>query len=259
MSPEPGPRERRLRRRHALDDVRGSLLFSYECSILDLSPHGMSVRTSTALAPGRTYAVKVEHDGRRVSLSGTVAWCRLQGTRENVKGERVPVYAAGIELGGDPSEKAREVLPLLEKHGLIQLERRLGGRLAPVARADGAGGASHGGAEPATVTVRRLSRTAMTVEAPFFPERGELLELVVDLEEHPLVMTVRTTEARSLEERGGRPWAEITLDYAEMSSADRTALDHLVRRELGLGEEGGRPLEDGGRRADATLSRADRR
>lgn len=233
MSPEPSRRERRLRRRHALDDVRGSLLFSYECSILDLSSRGMSVRTSTALAPGRSYAVKVDHDGRTLSLSGTVAWCRLQGTRQTETGERVPVYAAGIELGGDPSEKARQVLPILEKRGLIQVERRLAGRLVPVARTS----ASDGTPEPATVTVRRLSRTGMIVEAPFFPERGELLELVVDLEERPLIMTVRTTAARSLEERDGRPWAEITVDYAEMSPADHAALDHLIRQELGLGEE----------------------
>lgn len=249
MSTDPSQHERRLRRRHALDDVRGSLLFSYECSILDLSPRGMAVRTSTALAPGRGYAVKVAHEGRSLSLSGTVAWCRLQGTHQNEKGERVPVYAAGIELEGDPSEKAREVLPLLQERGVIQLERRLAGRLAPLAgqgagQAAGTGagqGASGGPAggpgESATVTVRRLSRTGMVVEAPFFPERNELLELVVDLEEHPLAMTVRTTGARPLDERDGRPWAEITVDYAEMGPADRTALDHLIRRELGLGEE----------------------
>ncbi|MFP3939766.1 MAG: PilZ domain-containing protein [Thermoanaerobaculia bacterium] len=238
MSPEPSRRERRLRRRHALDDVRGNLLFSYECSVLDLSPRGMAVRTSTALAPGRSYAVKLEHEGRALSLSGTVAWCRLQGTRQNEKGERVPVYAAGIELGGDPSEKARELLPLLEKRGLIQLERCLAGRLAPLGRSGASGGPSDGG-EPATVTVRRLSRTGMVVEAPFFPERGELLELGVDLEERPLVMTVRTTAARPLDERDGRPWAEITVDYAEMSPDDREALDHLIRQELGLGNQEG--------------------
>lgn len=250
MSPESSRRERRLRRRHALDDVRGNLLFSYECSILDLSPRGMAVRTSTALAPGRTYSVKVDHDGRTLSLSGTVAWCRLQDTRQNEKGERVPVYSAGIELGGDPSEKAREVLPLLEKRGLIQIERRLGGRLVPLSGTGAGKGADPGpagsdGAEPAggpppaTVTVRRLSRTGMVVEAPFLPERGELLELSVDLEERPLVMTVRTTGARPLEEREGLPWTEITVDYAEMSPDDRTALDHLIRQELGLGEEAG--------------------
>jgi len=41
MSPESRQRERRLRRRHALEDVSGSLLFSYECRILNLSATGV--------------------------------------------------------------------------------------------------------------------------------------------------------------------------------------------------------------------------
>ena len=124
-------RERRLRRRHGLDDVRGNVLFSYECRILDLSERGMAVRTSAALAPGRSYAVKVQHEDRQIALAGTVAWCRLQGTEKNDRGESVAVYAAGIELTGKLSELASEILPLLETRGIARLERRLHGRLAP--------------------------------------------------------------------------------------------------------------------------------
>lgn len=225
MSSDPTRRERRLRRRHALEDVRGSLLFSYECRILNLSATGMAVETSTPLAPGRGYTLKIEHDGRQIPIAGTVAWCRLQGTRRNDAGEALPVYAAGIELGEDVSGKGIEVVPLLERQGVIQLERRLSGHLVP-----------HGKGEqtaPASVVVRRLGRAGMIADAPFFPEPGDLLDLSIGLEEGGgLALTGRVRRVRRASSRDGEPWAELTVDYVQLSADDRARLDRLIRDEL---------------------------
>lgn len=225
MSSEPTRRERRLRRRHGLEDVRGNLLFSYECRILNLSATGMAVECTTPLAPGRTYALKIDHEGRQIRLSGTVAWCRLQGTRRKAEGESVPVYAAGIELGEDASGPAREALPVLEERGVIRLERRLSGHLVP----RGAAGES---APPATVVVRSLSRTGLVADAPFFPEKGDVLDLWIGLDEGGLALTGRVRGVRSVSPRGDQPWAELTVEYADMSSADRKRLDRLIHDEL---------------------------
>lgn len=228
MSQPRDNRERRLRRRHGLDDVRGSLLFSYECRILNLSERGLAVRTTASLAPGRGYTVKIRHDGRQIPLAGTVAWCRLQGTERNEKGETVPVYTAGIELETPATERGAEVLPLLEQRGVAHLERRIHGRLTP----RGAGDAE--GAAPATVTVREVSRAGMVVLAPLLPQKGDLLDLRLEVDDEAVVVTVRTVRVRPLGEREVRGWAEIGVEYAEMGAADRTRLDRLIREELGL-------------------------
>lgn len=220
------PRERRLRRRHGLDDVRGNVLFSYECHILNLSERGVAVRTTAALAPGRSYSVKVEHEGHQIPLAGTVAWCRLQGTEKNPKGETVAFYTAGIELDEELSDRtSREILPLLEQRGVARLERRLHGHLAPHGAA---------GAGPTTVTVREVSRTGMVLETPLGPETGDLLDLHLALDEEELTVTARAARVRPLAEREVRGWSEVTVEYAEMSPADRARLDHLIREELGL-------------------------
>ncbi len=225
MSSDPTRRERRLRRRHGLEDVRGSLLFSHQCRILNLSAGGLAVESATPLAPGRSYTLKIEHEERTIPLSGTVAWCRLQGTRRNEKSEAVPVYAAGIELGEEASARALEVLPLLEDRGVIQLERRLSGHLVPR-------GTAEEGSPPATVVVRRLSRSGMVVDAPFFPETGDLLDLWIGLEEGGLPLTGRVRKVRPASPRDGQPWAELTVEYADMSPGDRERLDRLIRDEL---------------------------
>lgn len=226
MSSDSRHHERRLRRRHALEDVHGSLLFSYECRILNLSATGMAVETAAPLAPGRSYTLKIDHEGRQIPIAGTVAWCRLQGTRRNAEAEATPVYAAGIELGEEVSGKALEVLPLLEQQGVIQLERRLSGHLVPRGAADGAA--------PASVVVRRLGRSGMVAEAPFFPEKGDLLDVWIGLEEDSggLALTARVVKVRPLGERDGTPWAELTVEYAQLSAADRARLDRLIREEL---------------------------
>lgn len=225
MSSETHRRERRLRRRHGLEDVRGSLLFSYQCRVLNLSAGGLAVESATPLAPGRSYTLKIEHDGRQIPLAGTVAWCRLQGTRKNPEGESVPVYAAGIELGEDAVGRALEVLPLLEERGVIQLERRLSGHLMPR-------GSAGEEAPPATVVVRRLSRSGLVADAPFSPEPGDVLDLWIGLEEGGLALTARVRKVRRASPRGGQAWSELTVEYADVSPEDRRRLDRLLRDEL---------------------------
>jgi hypothetical protein len=225
MSSETHRRERRLRRRHGLEDVRGSLLFSYQCRVLNLSAGGLAVESATPLAPGRSYTLKVEHDGRQIPLAGTVAWCRLQGTRKNQEGDSVPIYAAGIELGEDAQARGLEVLPLLEERGVIQLERRLSGHLVP----RGPGGE---GAAPATVVVRRLSRSGLVVDAPFSPEPGDVLDLWIGLEEGGLALTGRVRKVGRASPRDGQPWSELTVEYADVSPEDRRRLDRLLQDEL---------------------------
>ena len=74
----------------------------------------------------------------------------------------------------------------------------------------------------------------MVVDAPFLPQKGDLLDLELELHDERMTATVRVLRGRSLGERDGRGWAELTLEYAEMTSTDQARLDRLIREELGL-------------------------
>ena len=218
------PKERRLRPRHGLADVHGNLLFSRTCRVLNLSGRGVAIETATPLAPGRSYAVKIEHDEKKISLNGTVAWCRLQGTHRNDEGEMVPVYVAGIELRNDLGENAEDVLPLLLEQGRLHLARRLPAHLT-VRDTDAT----------APAIVYEVSRRGLSVESPCFPETGTRIDLRVEHDDTVLPVTARVTHIRSLEEREGQPWAAIVAEYDEMAEKDRQRLDRLIREESGLG------------------------
>ncbi len=228
MSSDVTNHERRQRRRHGIEDVRASVLFSHECRILNLSADGMAVQTGVPLAPGRSYTVKVEGGSPQLRLAGTVAWCRLQGTARNEQGESLPQYAAGIELQPKLSETARELSRLLEDKGVIQLERSLDGYLVPH-------GALPEGGAASSFAVLGLSRTGMVVSAPLSARRDDLLDLRVELGGGPLELTVRVTKVRPVGDRDGQPFAELTLEHVEMAAAARGTLEALIREELGLG------------------------
>lgn len=227
MKSDPTSHERRQRRRHAVEDVRASVLFSHECRILNLSSSGMAVQTGVPLSPGRSYTVKIEGGSPRLRLPGTVAWCRLKGTKRTEEGDSLPQYAAGIEFQRNLTDTARELLRLLQDKGVIELERSLDGYLVPH-------GASPEGGAASSFTVRGLSRTGMVVYAPLSARRDDLLDLRVELGESPLEMTVRVTKTQPPEEREGRTFAELTLEYAEMADEARETLETLIREELGL-------------------------
>lgn len=224
----PPPKERRHRPRHGLENVHGNVLFSNTCKVLNLSGTGVAVETEVALRPGRSYAVKIDYDERQIALDGTVAWCRLRGTRKNEAGESVPYYAAGIELQSDLTDKAEDVLPMLLERGSLYLERRLAAHVTP-----------EGTDATAPATVFEVSRSGVRMESPCFPEKGSLLHMRVELDDETLPLTARVVRTRSLQEREGQAWAEITAEHSELDDAGRERLDRLIRDEGGVDRRAG--------------------
>lgn len=233
----PSDKDRRHKRRHAVEDLRGSLLFSYRCRVLDLSAQGLAVHTNTPLAPGRSYSLKLEHGERGLRLAGTVAWCRLQGTEPDQSGESVPFYRAGIELDRKLEDRLQEVRAVLEERGVIQLERRITGRIVTPRAGRPAAGET---ATPSFV-VRRLSRIGMVLETSTAPAVGDPLRLVADLNGEHLDLPVHVTAVRELPtdredgETEDPPAVEVTVAFGELDEIQRTRLGLLIREELGLG------------------------
>jgi hypothetical protein len=236
-------KDRRHRRRHSVEDVRGSLLFSYRCRVLDLSAEGMAVRTNTPLAPGRSYSLKLEHGEEGLRLSGTVAWCRLQGTEPDDTGESVPVYRAGIELDRKldetSDERVADIRKLLEQRGVLHLERRISGRIAFPDAASGSERRTPG--TPPSFVVRRLSHSGMVLEASVLPAVGDSLQLEAELEDERLDLPVQVTAVRELQAGDSGTGirndliAEVTVTFGTLDATQRARLDTLIREELGLG------------------------
>jgi hypothetical protein len=98
--------------------ISGTLLFSQEVSILDISLDGISVNAEKGMKPGKECMVKIRMNGMIVPLIATVVWCTLRKSRKMFNGDVAPVYAIGFQL----SKGSAEMKAIIESLCMAQAE-----------------------------------------------------------------------------------------------------------------------------------------
>ena len=120
--------EKRRSPRYPVSGLEGTLLYNIDARILNLGLTGMALATSSALRVGHVYTLTLGAGIGSLRLAGFVAWCRLARTRKTESGDTAPVFEAGIKFEGMLSERAEQLLHLLEENAVISLETRMAGR-----------------------------------------------------------------------------------------------------------------------------------
>jgi hypothetical protein len=92
--------EKRLHKRVRLDmlQANGRLTFATEVKLLDISMSGVSLQADQRLNMGVKYVLQLKDRGGPLSVKGVVVWSRLSGTRLELKGDVIPLYAAGMNF-----------------------------------------------------------------------------------------------------------------------------------------------------------------
>src|SRR6185503_7562039 len=162
VSPPMG-REARRFRRFDVADVRGSLLLSLDARLLNMSLTGMAIETSSVLKVGGDYWLRLNQDGANLRFKTNVKWCHLVRNERDAAGEQRAVYHAGLDFRDGLDENARQVLSFLEKHVVVEVDRRLTGRFSLARAQTAAIGVRH------DFEVRRLSLGGMLVETVWDP------------------------------------------------------------------------------------------
>lgn len=208
-----------------MDDVRGRLRATLEGEVFNLSVRGMALRTESWLSPGRTYTLKLVSGDREISLTGTVARCRLAGP--GLGGEAAPTYEAGIEFEDVMSEQAEEVLGLIVDHGITHVEREAFGRFT---LRDSDGIVLETTPE---FLVRKLSRSGMLIESEYVPSPEESLEAELRLQDRVLRAELRVAYVHQIESDEGRPRAEIGVEITKMPPEDQAVYAAAIEGLLG--------------------------
>jgi hypothetical protein len=220
-------RDQRRHRRYDVDGVRGSLLFSLDARILNMSLTGMAIETSSLLHMGSSYSLRVAHAGGQLRFKTYVKWCHLERNERTPEGDSHPVYQAGLDFREILDESALQVLAFLEEHIIVELDRRLGGRFHLASQPPAALVERH------DFEVRRLSLGGLLVETEWEPS----LEAEVELE----ISTGRTTlHSRgrvrsvlpSIGDPDGGPLYAVGLELTGVAPDDRRALAALVENLL---------------------------
>jgi len=216
-------REARRFRRYDVADVRGSLLLSLDARILNMSLTGMAIETGSVLKVGGDYWLRLSQDGNPLRFKTTVQWCRLVRNERDAAGEVRAVYQAGLDFRDGLDDNARQVLSFLEKHIVVEVDRRLTGRFNLAQAPTAAIAIRH------DFEVRRLSLGGMMVETVWDPAPDSTVELEV----HTGRGVVRTRgKVRSvlaaIGDPNGPPVFAVGLEFVGLAAEDERSLAALV-------------------------------
>jgi len=218
--------EQRKFKRYEVKEVNGSLLYTMDINVLDLSVHGMKIESSRRLDVGRKYAVKIGHNDQLIRLSGSVVWCTLSRTKSSVAGEFIPVYQAGVEFDGILSEKAGELVDFLKQNAVISLEDRIFGRF----KCDLG--------EPVNIDceydflVKRISQSGMLIETEIFPDVDSIFEMEMKTANTSFPVKGRVAYVKTVKEGKEGKLAHIGLEFIDLSGEAENVLDSFIKNEL---------------------------
>lgn len=88
----------------------GRLGQDHTVEVIDMSVGGAAVKAGRRFAVGSEYAVKIETPDGAIDVRGVVVRSRMLNIRENLQGNRVPVYASAMRFHEGSEERIADFL-----------------------------------------------------------------------------------------------------------------------------------------------------
>ena len=219
--------EKRRAPRFDVDDVTGSLTLALDVRVRNLSVSGMAVETSAQLTVGRRYRFRLRYGETDLPLAGRVSWSFLASTRHNESGEIEPVYRAGIEFEDMLTDRARQLMRLLERRAVLGARERVFGRF-PVTLPGGI--EIDRGAE---FQVRRISLSGMLIESPLVPEKGDEFDAELKIAGRILPVRLRVAYVELVDRSGDTVGARTGVEFIGLDESARQAIERFLGETFG--------------------------
>jgi len=216
------------RRRHPrwkVSHVNGFIQHTIEAEVLDIGMTGLAAQTNMPLSIGALHNVRLQHSEGIINLKGRVAWCRLEGSKKNEKGETSLVYMTGIEFEDTLTESGRNVRFFFDKLVQINLDRRIFGRFQY--EDEDAEETSVEMGELTPFKVSKVSLSGMLIDTDFVPEKETILSLEVRLGEDSFFSTGRVAYTETIEK--GQFQSRIGLEFVGITEENRIVLENFLK------------------------------
>lgn len=210
--------------RYEVQNVEGTFLYNLQADVLNLSVGGMAVEARKRLEVGRPYIFTVRKQNDTIRLPGRVAWCVLCRTERISDIEVVPIYHAGIHFEEVLTERASQLVRLIEESALLDVKRRVFGRFKP------GSGTSVTIDSEVEFAVQKLSLGGMLIETSLRPEINDVYPMEVSLKERRINVQGRIAYVGP----PGRPAMEdlpavhLGVEFMEVEPSSRSALEKFI-------------------------------
>ena len=216
--------QQRRHRRYDVDGVEGTLVYSLDARILNMSLTGMAIETTTSLRMGSPYWLRVDDGEIQLRFKANVMWCKLVRSERDANGDVRAIYHAGIDFREILDEHARTVLSFLEKHIVLEVDRRINGRFRLASGDRAALTVRH------SFDVRRLSLGGLLVETVWEPPIDSTVELEVQAGERRIEARARVRSVHPVPVGVNEPpLFAVGLAFEGLSPEAEQALGHHIQ------------------------------
>lgn len=218
--------QKRTHRRYQVRNLRGSLLFRLDVTVLNLSMSGIAVETNRQLKLGKVYSVKLGGESDLVEVEATVRWCHLVGLRRTVDGEMASVYKAGLTFEELFTGKTAKLLEFMQEHVILALEKRIIGRFkvrtgSPIALAS-----RH------DFEVVKLGLSSMVVKTRLLPDVDTAFDMELQIGGKPFELTGRITKVERLDASDSGFEAQLEVEFPQVRDDWNRAVREFIGQEL---------------------------
>ena len=231
MADEGKPEDPRRSPRFDVEDLDGRLAFNLGAEVVNISPAGMCVRTTSPLVVHRSYDISLSQAGEQVRLKGTVRWCTLRSTRRTQSNEIEPLYEAGVAFDGLLTDAAVPLLDFLRNNVVLNLseEDSVGNRLfgrfevrdSEVELTD-----------RDTFEVRRLSLSGMLARSPSYLPRHTRCVLQFELDGKLFRTHARIVHSSQVDDQE-EPVFDMGIEFLETPAESFEVLQTFIRDRFG--------------------------
>jgi Tfp pilus assembly protein PilZ len=217
---------KRRNKRYDVQNVSGSLIFTIDVNVINMSLDGMAVESSKRLNVGRVYSLKIVHNDKKIRLTGNVVWCVLTRSDSSGDGAVVPVYKAGLEFEDVISDRAKELVDFMEGNVVIKLEKRLFGRFKLKPK------------EPVNLDsevdflVKTISLSGMLIETEILPELDSIFDMEVKFNSSTIFIRGRVAHIKQVSEENHQQLSRLGIEFVDVSREAKKSLEEFILQEL---------------------------
>ncbi len=213
--------EKRHYKRFVVEGIEGTLMFTTDVEILNISINGVALRATRRLEIGREYTLKLEYKDKVVSMTGVVVWSVLSELHRDQHSENVPLYKAGMRFSDVVSSKMSMLLDFIENYKIredLRLNLRFDVRSPDKAVLGG----------PHNYNVKKVSKGGMLIETDMPIDLEERLPMEIFIDGKDAIRFIgRIASCVEISDALPRHF-DIGVEFLDMAEADRKRLERFI-------------------------------
>ena len=221
-----------MRRRHKRVDleatnIQAKTVLSSNCRILDIGLQGVRVATTHCLNLDSEYSIKFNINGRQVFNRGTVRWARLVGNQKGSHQDSIPLYMTGIEFSSVLTDKAKDIIDVLDRCAEDKEKRMSGQRLQIKTPAKAVFNVLR------EFPIRQISSGGMVVETDHELQPGETFSWAFNFPDDVNIIRCRgrvVSCRRTIFQHRKR--YSVGLEFIDLQQEDRVKLARLIMKAM---------------------------